>query len=158
MATYTHQMAEGNVRSGFMSGAATAEYRTAEFNVKAADLAAGNVFEFMRLPADAIVLDVFLTATELDTDGSATLTIHVGHDGDNDVFLAASTIGQTGGTVAATGGLPLLPRDPTDPTTDPDDPFSPAEEGTVISATLAAAAATGADGRLALTVGYVRTR
>lgn len=157
MATYTHQFADHMVRSGFLSGAAGVEYRTAEFNLTAAQVANGNVFEFFRLPADALVLGVYLHCDELDTDASATLTIDVGHDGGTDAFLDGGTIGQTGGTVAATGNVPLLPRDPTDPVQNANDPWT-IEEGTVISARFATAAATAAAGRLALTIGYVRTR
>lgn len=157
MTTFVHQFADRVNRSGFLGGSAVPEYRTVEFNLTADQVANGNVFEFLRIPGDAVVLDLFLHADELDTDGTPTLTINVGHDGDASAFLTNSTIAQTGGTVAATAGIPLLPRDPTDPVDD-DSPFGIPEEGTVISATLSAAAATAAAGRLALTVGFVRTR
>jgi len=157
MATYTHQFAEHLTRSGFLSGAAGIEYRTAEFNLAADQVANGNVFEFFRLPADALVVGVYLHSGALDTNGTPTLTINVGHDGNTGAFLVGSSVVQVGGSAAATGGVPLLPRDPTDPVQNINDPWT-IEEGTVISARFATAAATAAAGRLALTVGYIRTR
>jgi len=137
-----------------MGGSAVPEYRTIEFNLSADQVAAGNIFNFLRIPADALVLDVFVHADELDEDTD--LTLDVGHDGDTDAFLDAGTIAQAGGTVAATGNTPLLPRDPTDPT-DTGNAFTE-EEGTVISARIDTGPGTAQAGRLALTVGYIRTR
>ena len=154
MTTYNHQFANLVNRSGFMGGSAVPEYRTIEFNLSADQVANGNVFNFLRIPEDALVLDVFLHADELD--GGTALTIDVGHDGDTDVFLDGDTIAQTGGSKAATGGTPLLPRDPTDPV-DTGNAFTE-EEGTVISARFATAPTTAQAGRLALTVGFIRTR
>lgn len=156
MTTYTHQLAEGNVRSGFLSGSAGIEYRSATFNLTADQVADGNIMEFFRIPGDAIVVDGYLKVDQLDTDDTGTLTVDVGHDGTTDAFLDGDTTAQSGGT-AQFGSTPLLPRDPTDPTTNDNDPFSPAEEGTVISARFATAAATAAAGDITLIIGYVRT-
>lgn len=154
MTTYNHQFANLVNRSGFMGGSAVPEYRTIEFNLSADQVAAGNIFNFLRIPADALVLDVFLHADELD--GGTAITIDVGYDGSTDAFLDGDDLAQTGGTEPAGAGIPLLPRDPTDPV-DTGDAFTE-EEGTVISARIDTGPTTAQAGRLALTVGFIRTR
>lgn len=53
------------------------------------------------LPTGARVIDVVMTATDMDSNGSPTLVMEVGDSGDVDRFIDASTIGQTGGTIRA---------------------------------------------------------
>lgn len=154
MATITHQLANGNVRSNFLGGQTGISYLSATVDLTADQVAQDNVIEFFRLPADAIIVDGYLKVDELDADTS--LTIDIGHDGNADAFTSAPlTTGQTGGTVQFTTGTPLLPRDPTDPTTNDNDPFSPAEEGTVISATFPAGPGTAQAGKISLIIGLI---
>lgn len=152
MTTFTHQYAEGNVRTPFNKGK---EFISATLSLTAAEVANGNILEFFRLPINAIVTDAYLKVDQLDTDGTATLTIDVGHDGDTDAFVDGSTLAQTGGTVQLTTNLPLLPRDPTDPTQNDNDPYT-IEEGTVVSARFATAAATAAAGDVTLAIEFTR--
>lgn len=76
--------------------------------VSAAQLTLGAVFGNIRVPRGAEMAFVQLDATDLDTNGSPTLTLEIGDAGDTDRLLAANTIGQTGAvpvgpTIAKTG-------------------------------------------------------
>lgn len=155
MATITHQYANSNVRTNFLGGQTGISYLSATVDLTAADIATGNVVEFFRLPADAVIVDGYLKADDLDSDGTPTVAINVGHDGSATAFLSASTVAQAGGTVQLGSGLPLLPRDPTDPVTNANDPFSPAEEGTVVQAAFSTGAATAQAGKLSLVIGFI---
>lgn len=61
-----------------------------------AALTTADNIEFGRVPDYARVVDATLVATDLDTNGSPTLTLNVGDAGDADRFFAAATVGQTG--------------------------------------------------------------
>lgn len=73
-----------------------------------ATLAAADIIGLCLLPADHIPCDFTLESTDLDTNGTPTLTLTVAvlNAGNTDVvastdFITASTIGQTGGVVRA---------------------------------------------------------
>lgn len=53
------------------------------------------------VPAGAIIQDVGLSLTEIDTDGSPAVVVDVGDAADEDRLIAASTIGQAGGATKA---------------------------------------------------------
>lgn len=160
MSNIVHQFAEKVTRSPFLGGLAGIEYRTIELDITEENLNVDDEWHFLKLPTDVIIVDVFLGVDDLDSNGAATLTLDVGIDGGSE-FLTADTTAQTGGFVAATGGLPVLPADaPSDWVTggvEGDGPFL-GEEGQVLTATVAAAPATAEEGKAVLTVGYCRTR
>ena len=64
-----------------------------------AALVVDDVIEMVRVPAGCTVTDVTLITDDLDT-GTA-LTLDVGYGGNDDYFIAASTVGQAGGLVRA---------------------------------------------------------
>lgn len=62
-------------------------------------LTTADVLQFGYLPKYARVVDAWLKASDLDTNGAPTIAINVGDAGDVDRLFAASTVAQTG-TVA----------------------------------------------------------
>lgn len=64
-------------------------------------LVVNDVIEMVRLPKGATVVDIILVTDDLDSDGTPAITLDVGYGGNDDYFLAASTIGQAGGIVRA---------------------------------------------------------
>lgn len=69
---------------------------------------AADILQMVPVPRGARIIDVTLSATDLDTNGTPTITMLVGDGGDNDRFITSSTIGQTGGVArlnAQTGFL-----------------------------------------------------
>lgn len=113
-----------------------------EISVLAAQLTLAALFGNIRIPKGAQVLWVMLDATDLDTNGSPTITMEIGDAGDTDRLLAANTIGQSGAavvgpTIAKTGfGYQYT-------------------EETLIQVRLGAAAATGAAGTIKYAVAYI---
>lgn len=76
----------------------------------AAALVINDVIQSPPLPKGAVVYDVMLAVTDLDTNGAPAITLDVGYGTDPDYFIAASTIGQTGGVArasAVTAATPL---------------------------------------------------
>lgn len=69
---------------------------TATYTLTAA-LALNDVIEMVQMPAGSTVVEVILSATDLDTGGSPNITLAVGDGADTDRFITASNIGQTGG-------------------------------------------------------------
>jgi hypothetical protein len=72
---------------------------TAAFN-------SADVLNFGVAPKGFRVLGAVLESSDIDTNGSPTVTINIGDSGDADRIFAASTVGQAGGvsaTIAATG-------------------------------------------------------
>jgi hypothetical protein len=61
-----------------------------------------DIIQMVRIPAGATVLDVTMKVPDLDTGGSPAITLDVGYGGDDDYWIAASTVGQAGGFVRAT--------------------------------------------------------
>lgn len=91
------------------------------------------------LPAGAVITGVAASATDMDTNGTPTLTIDIGDSADEDRLLAASTIGQAGtasNSIARTGHLYKYTAQ------------------TQIRAYIATAAATAAAGTLTVSVRY----
>lgn len=117
-------------------------------------LGAGDKFYFFNLGAGVVPLSVTLQATDLDSDGTPTLTLDVGYEREVgadvlDFFIDGSTIGQTGGVIRVENGG--------------DDPyadgaFTPLNEPITIvaSAATAAEAAASTAGKLTLTVEFVQ--
>jgi hypothetical protein len=76
-----------------------------------AALALNDVIQSPPLPKGAVVYDVVLAVTDLDTGGSPAITLDVGYGADPDYFIAASTAGQAGGiarAAAVTASVPLV--------------------------------------------------
>ena len=78
------------------------------FTVTAAQLTLNAVLGSIRVPAGAEIAFVQLTSTDIDTNGSPTVTLSIGDVDDDDRLLLANTIGQTGAvpvgpTIATTG-------------------------------------------------------
>lgn len=74
--------------------------QTETYNVVAA-LALGDVIQMMKIPAGATVVDVILSATDLDTGGTPALSLEVGDGADTDRFITATGVGGTGGHARA---------------------------------------------------------
>lgn len=76
-----------------------------------AALVINDVIQSPPLPKGAVVFDVMIIVSDLDTNGAPAITLDVGYGTDPDYFIAASTIGQTGGvarTSAVTAATPLV--------------------------------------------------
>jgi hypothetical protein len=72
----------------------------------AADAATGNTVQVVKAPKGFVLTGVYLALTDIDTNGSPTVSVTLGDAGDDDRFVAASNIGQAGGsttTLASTG-------------------------------------------------------
>lgn len=67
--------------------------------------AAGDIIQMVKVPKGAMILDLALSAEDLDTNGSPTITLDVGDGGDVDRFIDGATIGQTGGIVRLGQGV-----------------------------------------------------
>lgn len=76
----------------------------------AAALALNDVIQSPIIGAGSTVLDVIVVVTDLDTNGTPTITLDVGYGDDPDYFIAASTVGQAGGVARASAvtAKPLL--------------------------------------------------
>lgn len=111
MATYTSKHASGvapiAALNDALPGIIALEY------VNTAALAAGDIIDLGPLPAGITILDVALVTEDLDTNGTPTLTLSVGElnagktDLSGTAYIAASTIGQTGGVARATTSVHL---------------------------------------------------
>jgi len=67
----------------------------------AAAPATTDTLNFFYLPANARVVGGYLSATDMDINGSPALTLNIGDAGDADRFFAASNVGQTGAAALA---------------------------------------------------------
>ena len=97
----------------------------------------GDVLNFGVAPKGFRVISGTLESTDIDTNGSPTVTINIGDSGDADRFFAAATVGQAGGvtsTMAATGTNYQFTDD------------------TLITGAFAAGPATGATGTITVTL------
>jgi hypothetical protein len=63
-----------------------------------ANAANGDTFDFGNVPKGFRLLAASLNSSDIDTNGSPTVTLHVGDSGDNDRIFSAATVGQAGGT------------------------------------------------------------
>lgn len=61
-----------------------------------ASLTTADILQFGYAPQFARIVDSWLKATDLDTNGSPTIALNVGDAGDVDRFFAASNVGQAG--------------------------------------------------------------
>lgn len=73
--------------------------------VGTADLVESGTLDIGYLPANAKVVDVVMTATDMDSASSPAIVIDLGDAGDPDRFINASTVGQTGTTIRAGNDL-----------------------------------------------------
>lgn len=76
------------------------------FALVTTDLAAARTTGLFVAPRGFVVQRVYLALTDVDTNGSPTITVTLGDAGDDDRFVASSNIGQAGGsttTLAASG-------------------------------------------------------
>jgi hypothetical protein len=94
------------------------------------------------IPAGAYLVDVLLMSTDIDSNGSPTVTLDVGISGAATKFIAASTVGQTGG-IAHMGGTTGLG-------------YTPAADTPVI-VTVSAAGATKVAGTITLAILYTNS-
>lgn len=109
-------------------------YFTVSITAAAANL---DAFNFGVAPKGFRVMSGCLESTDIDTNGSPTVTINVGDSGDADRLFAASTVGQAGTAdraLAVTGQGYLYTED------------------TVITGAIPTGPATGATGTLTLTL------
>jgi hypothetical protein len=99
----TYAMSPLANRSGAVSGVGDAKAlkcAVVTFSLGAA-LALNDVLTGPKIGKNSTILDVVLTTTDLDTNGTPTITLDVGYSGDADYFIAASTVGQAGGLARA---------------------------------------------------------
>lgn len=137
MATYNSDQISAAPATHGLSANAKAAY----FSVTcAAAPSTSDTINFGYLPAGARIVLAVLEASDMDTNGSPTLTLNVGDSGDADRLFAASTVGQAGTVstaIAAAGdGYQYTTK-------------------TLLTGTAANNAATGAAGTINLTVFYV---
>jgi len=71
--------------------------RAGEYTISAA-LAANDIVQLVNINKGETVLGYFLEVPDLDTNGSPAITLDLGTDGDTDLFLDDSNLGQAGGT------------------------------------------------------------
>lgn len=62
-----------------------------------AALAANDVIEMVKVPENAIIDEIILEASDLDTGGTPAITLDVGDGSDTDRFIDGSTVGKNGG-------------------------------------------------------------
>jgi hypothetical protein len=102
-------------------------------------LTTSDTIQFGYLPIYARVVDAIIKASDLDTNGSPTLTLNVGDAADPDRLFAASTVGQAATAARATAATAFGYR---------------YDAQTMITGAPAANAATGAAGTIELFVFY----
>lgn len=103
--------------------------------------AAADVIQMIPVAKGTTVLQVWLTAEDLDTNGTPTISLDVGDGGDADRFIDGSTVGQAGGIATIGSGVAAAAIDGFPYTYTADD---------TIDVTVAAAAATKAAGNITL--------
>ena len=64
---------------------------------------AGTSVGMLKIPAGAIVFDLFALASDMDTNGTPTMSFSVGTDASPSYFLNTSVIPQTGGAARPAG-------------------------------------------------------
>lgn len=143
MATYSEVVSATGPK--FSPPAKTVGVVSQTITVGTSDLVLNTLMDIGYVPRGSRVLDVVLSATDMDTNGTPLLVLAVGDSGDDDRFITASTIGQTGGTVRAgnAAGSALTLAAHTQYTAD-----------TLLQVKVTAAAATAAAGTIAATVFY----
>lgn len=68
-------------------------------------VAAADVLKLLKMPANCLPVGWQLYSTDLDTNGTPTITIDLGDENDDDVFAANDTVGQAGGTITDVDGV-----------------------------------------------------
>jgi hypothetical protein len=64
-----------------------------------ANVVAADVVQILKVPKNCTVLWVQAIASDMDTNGAPTMSFKIGDGDDDDYYVAASLIGQTGGVV-----------------------------------------------------------
>tara|TARA_Y100001963_G_scaffold148589_1_gene226724 strand:+ start:1265 stop:1741 length:477 start_codon:yes stop_codon:yes gene_type:complete len=95
MATYQSDAITGGVVRSFAQGLNVVPF-TASISAAAAN---SDVVELVEIPAHATVVDFLVQVSDIDTNGSPTVTIDIGDDGDPDRFVDASIAGRAGGAI-----------------------------------------------------------
>lgn len=93
MATYTATRAG----STYQARANIAETRVTSSYTFTVAPANGDVVQMVKIPVGAIIQDVTLSSTDIDTNGTPTVSLVVGDGSDTDRFITTSTIGRAGG-------------------------------------------------------------
>jgi hypothetical protein len=101
--------------------------------------AAADVIQMIPVRKGTTVLGLWLSAEDLDTNGTPTISLDVGDGGDVDRFIDGSTVGQTGGVAVIGSGVAAAVTDGF--------PYAYTADDT-IDVLLAAAAATKAAGNI----------
>lgn len=139
MATYSSQQVTDKMPIPSHGRASYLNVQRFPLTITAA-LTTADVLQFGYLPIYARVIDAYLEATDMDTNGSPTLAFNIGDAGDVDRLFAASTAGQAAGVTRMTAVTGFGHRYDTK---------------TLITGAPSTNAATGVAGTLALTVIYV---
>jgi len=106
-------------------------------------LDAADIVKGVKVPAGALILDIILKSTDIDTDGTPAVTLHVGDSDDADRFFVSSDVGQAGGVARLTADGAVAGN------------LYEYSAETEINITVAVAAATAAAGTVQLAVLYV---
>lgn len=99
MANLTDHQYAADPRTGSGYGKQASTF-VCESNWGTDNLGVGDQHKVFTAARACYVSNFVLVSDQLDTNGSATLTLDVGTNTDDDEFIAASTIGQTGGSTA----------------------------------------------------------
>lgn len=98
--------AYGQPQIGNQGFARTVKTLGGAFPVLTTDLALNRTTGLFVVPRGFVCTGIYLALTDVDTNGVPTVSVTLGDAGDDDRFVAASNIGQAGGsttTLAATG-------------------------------------------------------
>ena len=96
MATFTadEALSTEQPKTGGLAGNCKTVVGTYEIT---AALALNDVIQMVHVPDGATVVSTVLGTDDLDTNGSPTIVLDVGDDGDTDRFVDGATVGQAGG-------------------------------------------------------------
>jgi hypothetical protein len=106
MATYQSQQVTDRMPIPSHGEASTVRCQRFKVTITAA-LTTADAIQFGYLPKYARVVDAWVKATDMDTNGTPTLAFNIGDAGDVDRLFAATTAGQAAGTtrMSATTGF-----------------------------------------------------
>lgn len=111
MANITHSYAEGT-HSPFLSGHGAKSVLVAELDIGAENLVADDRWNFFKIPADAIITAAYLYTDDLDSNGTAAITVSLKTEDEDGnagaTILDADTTARTGGWAAADANLPVF--------------------------------------------------
>lgn len=79
-----------------------------KLDISEENLGAGDVWEFLRVPANTLIEGIRLIADDLDGGAGLTILLKTTDGTTTTTHLAANTVGQAGGTVAAGASLPRV--------------------------------------------------